>query len=107
MCETNRVNQKDYRAYMISLKDFVFKILPLYEEEVSTLPLYIKSISCEVYNVRQITSHYDGAWLVRMEAALNELAEECLLAENKKNIKNKVFFALDIIEKQIKKTEGE
>ncbi|MFJ7982436.1 hypothetical protein ACIQ1D_19420 [Lysinibacillus xylanilyticus] len=95
------IAKQDYIAYMHSLKGSIFKILPLYEEGVETLPEHIKSVIFEVHNVNKITSDYDGAWLVQTHAILNGLLDECLKEDNKPLIRSKVFGTIDNIEKQL------
>ena len=97
----------DYLNYMHSLKGSIFKILPLYEEGVSTLPDHINSVIFEVHNVKEITPDYDGAWLVQTHAILNGLLTECMKEDNKPFIKSKVFGTIDTIEKQINRLEQE
>lgn len=97
----------DYLNYMHSLKGSIFKILPLYEEGVSTLPDHINSVIFEVHNVKEITPEYDGAWLVQTHAILNGLLTECMKKDNKPFIKSKVFGTIDTIEKQINRLEQE
>lgn len=99
------IAKQEYMDYMHSLKDSIFKILPLYEEGVITLPDHINAVIFEVYNVREITPEYDGAWLVKTHAILNGLLKECKKEDNKPLIKNKVFGTIDSIEKQIKQVE--
>lgn len=94
-------NENDYLSYMRSLRGSIFKILPLYEEEVKTLPEYIKAIIFEVHNVREITPEYDGAWLLETHAILNGLTNECQIEDNKEIIKSKVFSMLKNISKKI------
>lgn len=101
------IEKHEYVNYMHSLKGSVFKILPLYEEGVTTLTDHIKSVIFEVYNVREITPEYDGAWLVQTHAILNGLTDECIKENNKTLIKSKVFGTIDSIEKQINKMEQE
>lgn len=101
------IEKHEYIAYMHLLKGSIFKILPLYEEGVKTLPNHINSVIFEVYNVREITPEYDGAWLVQTHAILNGLIYECKQEDNQPLIRSKVFGAIDLIEKQIYKIEQE
>lgn len=99
------INENDYLSYMRSLRGSIFKILPLYEEEVKTLPEYIKALVFEVHNVKEITTEYDGAWLVETHATLNGLVNECQIEDNKDIIKSKVFNAVKNISKKIETLE--
>lgn len=99
------INEKDYLAYLRSLRGSIFKILPLYEEEVKTLPEYIKALIFEVHNVKEITTEYDGAWLVETHAILNGLFNECQIENNKEIVKNKVFTIVKNISKKIETLE--
>ena len=101
------IEKHEYIAYMHLLKGSIFKILPLYEEGVKTLPSHINSVIFEVYNVREITPEYDGAWLVQTHAILNGLISECKQEDNQPTIRSKVFGTIDLIEKQIYKIEQE
>lgn len=103
----SNIEKKDYVQYMKFLKGSIFKILPLYEEEVTTIRTHINSVIFEVHNVRKITTEYDGAWLVQIHAVLNGLLEECNKKDNKIIVKNKVFGIIDTIEKQINRHEQE
>lgn len=105
MTNNKNIRKADYISYMHLLKGSVFKILPLYEEEVSTIGAHINSVIFEIYNVREISSEYDGAWLTQTHAILNGLLDECNIKDNKAVVKNKVFGIIDTIEKQIKKIE--
>lgn len=97
----------DYISYMHSLKNSVFKILPLYEGNVSTLPNYINTVIFEVHHVKEVTPNYDGAWLVKTHAILNGLIEECKKEDNQPLIKSMVFGIINTIEKQINLLEQE
>lgn len=95
------IKKQEYISYMQQLKNSLFKILPLYEEKVPTINKHIDSVIFEVYHVREITPHYDGAWLVQTQAVLNGLKEECNIDDNKDSVRGKVLTALDNIDKQI------
>ena len=94
-------NKNDYLDYMYSLRGSIFKILPLYEEEVKTLPEYIKAKIFEVQNVREITTEYDGAWLIETHAILNGLINECQIEDNLDFVRSKVLGLVKNISKKI------
>ena len=99
------INENDYLGYLRSLRGSIFKILPLYEEEVKTLPEYIKALIFEVHNVKEITTEYDGAWLVETHAILNGLVNECQIEDNKDIIRSKVLGVVKNISKKIETLE--
>lgn len=99
------INENDYLAYMRSLRGSIFKILPLYEEEVKTLPEYIKSKIFDVHNVKEITPEYDGAWLVETHAVLNGLINECQIEDNLDIVRSKVLNLVKTISKKIETLE--
>lgn len=97
----------DYLNYMHSLKGSIFKILPLYEEGVSTIGEHINRVIFIVHNVKKITPEYDGAWLVETHATLNGLLDECAKEDNQPIIRSIVLETLASIEKQINRLEQE
>lgn len=107
MNSSNKISKEEYVDYMRSLKNSIFKILPLYEEEVSTLSQYISFVIFEVFHVRHSTSYYNGAWLTRTQGILEGLIFECNIKDNKDFIKYVIFSLLDSIDKQIVLTVGE
>lgn len=88
----------DYLDYMHSLKGSIFKILPMYEEGVSTLPEHINRVIFEVHNVKEITPEYDGAWLVQTHGILNGLLRECKKKDNKPFIRSIILETLNEID---------
>lgn len=99
------INENDYLSYMRSLRGSIFKILPLYEEEVKTLPEYIKALIFEVHNVKEITTEYDGAWLVETHAILNGLVNECQKEDSHDLIRSKILGMVKNISKKIQTLE--
>ena len=85
------VEEKDYLEYIEKLKGRIFKILPMYEKNVSTLQSYIASLVFELDGVKEITSNYDGAWLVQTKGILTKLVGETRKENNVNLVRSKVL----------------
>ena len=99
------INEKDYVSYLVTLKNSIYKILPLYEEGSVTLANYVLSVSFELSHVSKVTDKYDGAWLIKNLAVLKGLEEEVKKPNNQPFIKSKVLGILNTIDKQIQKAK--
>lgn len=129
------ISEKEYRDYLIDLKDTIFKVLPLYEERNEPLDEYIDSLVCfELLGAgRIIQEHPHRLWYVRtlstlrgIEAflvdteyphpALVELTEESTeleialrieLLEYHRRVRREILKTIALIDKQIDQLKGE
>lgn len=103
-------NKNEYKAYLTDLKNRIFKILPLCEEENSEV---IKHIESTIFEVRGlfaiIPSAKDSIWNIRTISVLSGMIEnysvEQLHSEKiyKKVVRREVFNLLSVIDKEIEK----
>ena len=101
------ISERDYRNYLIQLKDRVWKILPMYEEKNETIEEYINSVSFELMGLRGIIGELPhGIWYVKSLATLEQLKVEVLLIGKQKTVKKEVFKILNTIDKQIDILKG-
>lgn len=102
------ITKKTYRNYLIELKNMIFKVLPLYEEESETLNEYLSSLCDELYGLRNVIDDLPhGEWYVRTISTLEHINEEPLDYSNSKKLKKEVFKMLSLIDKQIDQLKGE
>jgi hypothetical protein len=104
----NKLSKSDYRAHLIELKDIVFKVLPLYEEENEHLHDYIESLLVELYGLRKpIGDLPHKAWYIRSISTLEQLKIETNSFGNQPLFKKEIFKILNMIDKQIDVLKGE
>ena len=102
------LSNKDYRNYLIDLKNRVFKILPLYEEENECVTEYIDSVCFELYGLRKLIGDLPhGLWYVKSLATLEQLKVELLSFGQNKKVKKEIFKVLKTIDNQIDVLKGE
>lgn len=102
------ISEKDYRNYLIQLKDRVWKVLPMYEEENETIEEYIDSVNFELFGLRGLIGELPhGIWYVKSLATLEQLKVETALDDRQKKVKKEVFKILNAIDKQIDMLKGE
>jgi len=102
------LTQTDYREYLIELKNRVYKILPLYEEENECLGEYIDSVCFELYGLRKLIADLPyGIWYVKSLATLEQMKVETLNVGAKKRVKKETFKVLKLIDNQIDVLKGE
>jgi len=114
------LTQKDYREYLIDLKNRVYKILPLYEElslykeaseykdESDCLSEYIDSVTFELYGLRKLIGDLPhGLWYVKSLATLEQMKIETLKVGVQKKVKKEIFKILKLIDNQIDVLKGE
>lgn len=103
-----QISEKDYRNYLIQLKDRVWKILPMYEEENETIAEYIESVNFELQGLRGLIGELPhGIWYVKSLATLNQLKVETAEKDRQKKVKKEIFKVLNTIDKQIDVLKGE
>lgn len=103
-----QISEKDYRNYLIQLKDRVWKILPMYEEENETITDYIESVNFELQGLRGLIGELPhGIWYVKSLATLNQLKIETSIQGKQKKVKKEIFKILNTIDKQIDILKGE
>lgn len=103
-----QISERDYRNYLIQLKDRVWKILPMYEEENETIADYIESVNFELYGLRGLIGDLPhGIWYVKSLATLNQLMIETTEKDRQKKVKKEIFKVLNTIDKQIDVLKGE
>lgn len=99
------INKSTYREYLIELKNMVFKILPLFEEESNTLDEYLESLCSELYGLKYVIVNLPhGEWYVRTLATIEQIKEDRV---SNKKVKKEVFKMLNLIDKQIDQLKGE
>lgn len=102
------ISEKDYRNYLIQLKDRVWKILPMYEEKNETIEEYIDSVNFELFGLRGLIGELPhGIWYVKSLATLEQLKVETRLIGKQKKVKKEIFKVLNTIDKQIDVLKGE
>lgn len=102
------ISEKDYRNYLIQLKDRVWKILPMYEEKNETIEEYIDSVNFELFGLRGLIGELPhGIWYVKSLATLEQLKVETRLIGKQKKVKKEIFKILNTIDKQIDVLKGE
>lgn len=102
------ISEKDYRNYLIQLKDRVWKILPMYEEKNETIEEYIDSVNFELFGLRGLIGELPhGIWYVKSLATLEQLKVETALIGKQKKVKKEIFKILNTIDKQIDVLKGE
>lgn len=102
------ISEKDYRNYLIQLKDRVWKILPMYEEKNETIEDYIESVSFELFGLRKLIGDLPhGIWYVKSLATLKQLKVEVALIDRQRIVKKEIFKILNTIDKQIDVLKGE
>lgn len=103
-----QISERDYRNYLIQLKDRVWKILPMYEEENETIADYIESVNFELHGLRGLIGDLPhGIWYVKSLATLNQLMIETTEKDRQKKVKKEIFKVLNTIDKQIDVLKGE
>jgi len=104
----SQISEKDYREYLIGLKNMTYKILPLYEEQNPHILDYIDSVCTEIKGLKNLIENLPyGIWYVKTLATLEALKIESGMMDQKKKIKKEVFRILDVIDKQIDQLKGE
>lgn len=102
------LTEKDYRNYLIDLKNRVFKILPLYEEKNDCLTEYIESVCFELYGLRTLIGDLPhGLWYVKSLATLEQIKIETSVFGQNKMMKKEIFKILNTIDNQIDILKGE
>lgn len=102
------ISEKDYREHLIQLKDQVFKVLPMYEEENETIEDYIDSLNVELMGLRRLIGDLPHEiWYVKSLATLEQLKVETAIEGKQKKVKKEIFKVLNTIDKQIDMLKGE
>ena len=101
----DNIQLETYKLYLIDLKDMIFKILPLVEEDNEYVKEYIELLTDEVTGLREeieFLPHRD--WYVRTLSFLRVLEKmEDHNEKDKKRVKKIVFKMLNAIDKQLDK----
>lgn len=102
------LTEKDYRNYLIDLKNRIFKILPLYEEENECLTEYIDSVCFELYGLRRLIGDLPHSiWYIKSLATLEQMKIESNSFGQNKKMKKEIFKVLNTIDNQIDVLKGE
>lgn len=100
------INDKSYRFYLENLKNMIFKILPLYEEESETFDEYLDSVIFELSNLKDVVSeHPHDIWYVRTCTKIKGIKDNTSRFSDKKIVKREVFNSLSLIDKQLKELD--
>lgn len=95
-------------SYLETLKNRLFKIIPLFEENNEGIYKYIDSLLFELYGMIYVVEGFeDNSMFLSLIATLESLLDESLVAEyNIPLIRREVFKCLSII-KKIQQKVGE
>ena len=96
---------KEYNEFLVRLKDSIFKILPLYEDENAHLTEYIDSlVNYELIGIKDLVHELPSdKWYLKTGATLVSLQEQVLTNNTTQaQVKREVFKMLHLIEKQLK-----
>lgn len=103
-------SNKEYKAYLTNLKNRIFKILPLCEEENTEV---IKHIESTIFEVRGlfaiIPSAKESVWNIRAISILSNMSENYSVEQlhdeyiYKNIVRREVFNLLSVIDKEIEK----
>lgn len=97
------VNKNHVVEYLNSLKNNIFKILPLYEENNKYIISYIQSLKFEIENIDDILSaKFNGEWYIKTIGVLNGLLKECNNKDNLSFVKKEIFSLLKVLDSEIK-----
>lgn len=100
------INSQTYKRYLFRLKDKVFKVIPLYQEQSPTIDKYIDAICFDLYGLNYTMEEmYEERWYV---TTLNVL--ECVRWEygdfrDFQVVRSQLLNLLNIIDREIKELE--
>lgn len=101
-------NKEEYLMYFTNLKNRIFKILPLCEEQNSEVIKHIESILFEVEGLFAIIpSAKTSVWHIRTMSVLNNLADNYSVHQlhdeeiYKKVVRREVFNLLSLIDREM------
>ncbi|MFS0643679.1 hypothetical protein [Siminovitchia sp. 179-K 8D1 HS] len=98
----SNITEKTYKTYLIHLKDMVYKILPLFEEDNPHIYEYLDSVIFEIVGLKDDISNLPHEhWYVKVLAILRAIESHSFTSEDQKKIKKEVFRMLSAIDKQI------
>ncbi|MCP1159440.1 hypothetical protein [Bacillus infantis] len=90
------INEK----YIATLKNKVYKILPLFEESNSGLPQYLDSLIFEIYGLQYLVNEEEHHILISLICILEHFYDDCIQPDTDiPTIKREVFHCLDLIDK--------
>lgn len=103
------IPEKTYRNYLIDLKDDVYKVLCLYEEESETFDGYLNSLLFELYNLEYVVVDKlpHSLWYVKTLARLEGISRLESDWNDTKRVKKEMFDSMRRIDKQIDQLKGE
>lgn len=102
------ITLSSYRNYLISLKDMIFKVLPLYEEKSETFDEYLDSLYFELCGLAYVIEDLPHeVWYVKTIANLEAISYELSRFDDVRRVKKEVFNILKLIDKQIDQLKGE
>ncbi len=98
----SNITLESYKNYLIDMKDMVFKILPLFEENNPYVYEYVDSVIFEIVGLKkEIITLPHKIWYVRVLAILRAIESSEFSSDDTKKIKKEVFKMLNAIDKQI------
>lgn len=99
-------NNKMLSAYLDTLIDSVFKILPLYEEENIGLEVYVESLLFELKGLSKAIKIEDSYEYISLLSTLESIKQEVVSEESEKSvIKREVFKSISTIKDFLEKID--
>ena len=101
-----KVTTKEYVDYLTVLRNGVYKILPLYEENNEYLETYINdSINKLIYLKEVVSELDDGFWYVDLCCELESL-HDLISTIRHSELRRKVLYMTNLITSEIKECES-
>lgn len=99
-------DSKRLGAYLNSVINSVFKILPLYEEKNVGVITYVESLLFELYGLEEAIDMEHSYEYVSLLSTLESVKKEVSKTESKKSVvKREVFKCINIIKNMVGKLE--
>jgi len=97
---------KEYKDYLITLRNSIWQILPLYEKKNPYIKKCVLNLEKELFYVLSIIEPLPhGAWYFSTHASLAELLDLVEYENNHSRIREKVLNTTSLIQKQIEDLE--
>lgn len=89
-----------YTSYLIQLKNRIFKILPLFEEQNDGVYKHIDTLLIELFELEEVFEEFEAKkWYISTLATLKSFRNEEF---NSKRIRTNVLRIVNLIDKEIK-----
>ena len=101
-----KITNKEYKDYLSSLRNSIFRILPLYEEKSEYLDMYINdTITKLIYLKYVIPELIDGYWYVETCCSIEELEDKIHYIQHS-NLRRKILNMTNLISVEITNCES-